>query len=123
MSGAPIKVTIEDDRIFVPLVERGCGVGCRYCYISAPQAEIQAISPIRLRELLDSLTSSGVWRTGPEGPLIAIGHDTEFAGSAATIANALACLDFARHHRLPLQLATKFPLSAADPESTGNVAH
>jgi DNA repair photolyase len=46
-------------------------------------------------------------------PVLAIGCDTEVAISSETVTNALMCLDFAREHNLPVQLATKFPLHGA----------
>lgn len=102
----------EDGRIFLPLAAGGCGVGCRYCYIPSPNGPARAMSPSRLRAMLKSLTKSKAWRAGPTGPIISIGYDTELAMTDAVLANALTCLDFAREHGLPVQLATKFPLPA-----------
>jgi DNA repair photolyase len=108
--GLPARVTFQDGRAFIPLALHGCGVGCKYCYIGSPKRAAEALSASQMFEMLRTVSDhiSGAL-AGPR-PILAIGCDTELAISEAVTANAMLCLDFARDFRLPVQLATKFPL-------------
>lgn len=110
MHDALVQPSVEDGRIFLPLGDGGCGVGCRYCYIPAPARQVGAIPPSHLSAMLESLTSGATWQPGPDGPILAIGCDTELAMTEGVLAHALTCLDLAQEYHLPVQLATKFPL-------------
>jgi len=106
----PARVTFQDGRAFIPLALRGCGVGCKYCYIASPKSAAEALPASQMLDLLRTVSDhiSGA-PPGPR-PIMAIGCDTELAISEAVTANAMLCLDFAKDFCLPVQLATKFPL-------------
>ena len=110
MNGLPAGVASECGRVFVPLAVSGCGVGCKYCYIGSPAGRARALPASRMAVLLRGLARSIDAGTITTDTLVAIGCDTEVAISSAMTANALMCLDFADTYRLPVQLATKFPL-------------
>jgi hypothetical protein len=105
-----IKVSFRDGRAFVPVARSGCGVACKYCYISAPGDTVIPLSRKDMRELLGHLRT---YMQHPSGtrPIMAIGCDTEVGLSQQLTRNVLICLDFAIKHGLPVQIATKFPLA------------
>lgn len=110
MSSSLPQVALEQGRAFIPLAVNGCGVGCKYCYIDQPGERAVALSSSAidqsLREVQDTLDPS----SGESDTLLAVGCDTEVGISGSIIQNALKCFEFAQEHRLPIQLATKFPL-------------
>jgi hypothetical protein len=106
-------VVFQHGRAFIPLASNGCGVGCKYCYIDNPAERISALPASRVNELLQTVRAYMDDRPLEARPVLAIGCDTEVAVSPETVTNALVCLDFAREHNLPVQLATKFPLHAS----------
>jgi hypothetical protein len=103
-------VTLQDGRAFIPLASRGCGIGCKYCYIASPASAVEALPEARVRDLLQTLGDHIDRLPSASRPILAIGCDTEIAISRAVLANAMMCLDFATELHLPVQVATKFPL-------------
>jgi len=106
----PSTVVFQHGRAFIPLASNGCGVGCKYCYIDNPAEAISALPASRVNEHLQAVRTYMDNRPPEARPVLAIGCDTEVAVSPEAVTNALMCLDFAREHNLPVQLATKFPL-------------
>ena len=105
------KVTIRYGRAFIPLASSGCGVGCKYCYITRPDGVVSALSVSRMRELLQIVEAYMDKRPKAPRPILAIGCDTEIGMSQAVLDNAMICLEFAAKYRLPVQISTKFPLA------------
>jgi hypothetical protein len=114
-----IKVALRDSRAFVPIAQSGCGVACKYCYISKPASAVMPLSPVQMHALLDGL-GSYIQRPGEPRPIMSIGCDTEVGVSPQLTDNVLICLDFAARHGLPVQIATKFPLAPALREALEN---
>ena len=106
----PASVTFQDGRAFIPLALRGCGVGCKYCYVASPRSAVEALPTGQMLGLLRTVSDRISTSPTNSRPIMAIGCDTEVAISEAVTANALLCLDFASEFGLPVQLATKFPL-------------
>ncbi|MGH8424975.1 MAG: hypothetical protein ACRER3_21860 [Pseudomonas fluorescens] len=106
-----MKIRIENNRVFVDLVAKGCGVGCKYCYISAPSATVEPLTATELKVVLRRVEQIVHDSRNDSKPLLAIGCDTEIDASRVVQERANECLQFAQKHRLPLQIATKFPLS------------
>lgn len=104
------RVMLRDGRAFIPIARSGCGVGCKYCYISDPAGEAVPLTRIQMHRLLDDL-SAYMGMPGEPRPIMAIGCDTEVGVSPQLTDNALVCLDFAARRGLPVQIATKFPLA------------
>jgi DNA repair photolyase len=98
------------DRIFIELAEEGCGIGCRYCYISGPSTPVQPLPMTVIAKNLEDIPERFRYSQGKNGPLLSVGCDTEIGANPAVSGNADLCLAFAAEQRLPLQLATKFPL-------------
>lgn len=113
-----IKLTFRDSRVFVPIAQSGCGVACKYCYIPAPASGVVPLSPGLMCDLLEQLRTF-LQRPDEPRPIMAIGCDTEVGVSTDLADNVLRCLDFAVTHDLPVQLATKFPLSQPLRETLG----
>jgi hypothetical protein len=107
-----IRAKFRDGRLFVPIARSGCGVACKYCYISSPAESVVPLSLEHLCELLDDLRGY-LQRPDEPRPIMAIGCDTELGVSPQLTNNVLLCLDFAVRHGLPVQVATKFPLAPA----------
>jgi hypothetical protein len=110
--GTDIKVAFRDSRAFIPIARSGCGVACKYCYISAPASKAVPLSRRHMYKLLDELRSY-IHQSHQPRPIMAIGCDTEVGVSPQLTDNALICLDFAARYSLPVQIATKFPLASA----------
>ena len=103
-------VTFHDGRAFIPLASRGCGVGCKYCYISHPESAVEALPVARIHDLLQAVRDRIGSPPSADRPILVIGYYTEIAMSEGVLANAMMCLEFAVKLHLPVQLATKFPL-------------
>ncbi len=107
-----VSVAFRDGRAFIPIARSGCGIGCKYCYISAPSAKVQPLLPEYMHILLGDVRDH-IYKYYQPVPIIAIGCDTEVGVSPQLVNNALICLEFAARYHLPVQLATKFPLPTA----------
>lgn len=105
------SVAFRDSRVFVPLAYTGCGVGCKYCYISAPSEAARPLPPVHVKRLLRQV-GERIARTQRDDLIMAIGSDTEIGVSPDIVNNVVTCLEFAAKHGLAVQIATKFPLPA-----------
>src|SRR5579862_1141119 len=95
--GTDIKVAFRDSRAFIPIARSGCGVACKYCYISAPASKAVPLSRRHMYKLLDELRSY-IHQSHQPRPIMAIGCDTEVGVSPQLTDNALICLDFAARY-------------------------
>jgi hypothetical protein len=106
-----MHVTVYESRIFLELAESGCGVGCKYCYIPNPAEQVQPLPTASVSAKLVAIERHPKFCPGHKGTLLAIGCDTELGLNPHLSQSVCLALGFALKHDIPVQLATKYPLS------------
>jgi hypothetical protein len=106
-----MHATMNGSRIFLELAESGCGVGCKYCYIPEPAEQVRPLPVTSVAATLVALERHPNFSPGRRGTLLAIGCDTELGLNPQLTQSVCLALDFALKHDIPVQLATKYPLS------------
>jgi hypothetical protein len=102
---------VEGGRAFLPISQKGCGSGCKYCYISAPSAKQLLFDSAAISKLCDDLLNSAAFRPGREGTLISITPETEPFKTKSSTSLVIQIIRAVTRFGNPIQVSTKELLS------------
>lgn len=100
-------LTWKAGRVFVDFSSKGCGSGCRYCYIQDPVAAATYLGEAEFAQLVDELVDNPNFVPGRLGTLVSISPGTEPLKTAKSQDYLAALLERLLPFGNPVQLPTK----------------